>query len=306
MSVVTTVLNESTSIVMMLESIVRGTLAPDEIVVTDGGSTDGTGELLDRFASSHPSVKVIHLAGGRSAGRNAAIKAAGHQRIALIDGGCIPTADWLEKLIKPFDRGATWVGGFYKPSSGSRLTRAIGLTMVYVREEAEQHFLPSARSMAFHRQLWEEVGGFPEGIQFAEDTAFVDRLLLAGHRFVFAPDAVVDWTPPASLGRQARTLYAWGRGDGLMGLRAEHYKRVARAGAASLSILVGLAILEPKLVPFGFVPLMFLVRDVSRLKYRHMSGWTRWILIPMATVNGLASSLLGFLAGRATRRRGSG
>jgi hypothetical protein len=44
------------------------------------------------------------------------------------------------------------VAGFYRPEGDTAFSTAIGLTMLYVEEEVEHPmFLPSARSMAFHR-----------------------------------------------------------------------------------------------------------------------------------------------------------
>jgi hypothetical protein len=42
----------------------------------------------------------------------------------------------------------------------------------------------------------------------------------------------------------------------------------------------------------------------SRSKYRHMEGWVKWVLIPLATVNGLAFSLAGYISGYVERRFG--
>src|SRR5690606_15746052 len=112
--------------------------------------------------------------------------------------------------------------------------KAIGLTMVYVREEAERHFVPSARSLGFTRELWREVGGFRSGVQFAEDTLFAEELFRRGHEPGFVPDAVVEWHPPRNLRQQARTMYNWGHGDGMQALRQRHYLRLAGGLAATV------------------------------------------------------------------------
>src|SRR3954454_4084171 len=44
-----------------IASALNQTLRSVEVVVADHGSTDGTGELLDRSAASEPRVRVLHL-----------------------------------------------------------------------------------------------------------------------------------------------------------------------------------------------------------------------------------------------------
>jgi glycosyltransferase involved in cell wall biosynthesis len=303
-TVITTVLNEGLSALELLDSVLDGTVAPAELIVSDGGSTDGTVDLLHEYARLHPMVKVITDTGGRSAGRNAAIAAASHELIVCIDGGCVARPEWLEQITGPLLEGEDWVAGFYQPVGSSDLSTAIGLSMVFVLDEVVfPDFTPSARSMALRRRLWEDVGGFPEDVQFAEDTAFGEALMQAGHRPVFVPQAVVEWRPPSGLLPQARTLFSWGRGDGHLGLRSINYRHLfPRFAAAGAIVLLGL--IEPLLLLLAPLPLVPMVHRKSRSKYQHMSGWSRWLLIPLATVNGLAFSLAGYITGYAERRTG--
>ena len=306
-TVITTVYNEGPAVLEMLDSVMTGNVLPAEVVVADGGSSDGTLELLLEYAASHLSVRVLTDSGGRSAGRNAAIAAASHDNIVCIDGGCIAEPAWLEEITRPLLDGSRWVGGFYRPQGETQLSTAIGLTMVFVEEEVVlPYFLPSARSMAFHRSLWAEVGGFPEDEQFAEDTAFGDSIVGAGHELVFAPRAVVMWKPPSGLLAQARTLFAWGRGDGRLGLRSNYYHRLFVQFLLAVALVI-LGVYFPPLLVVAAVGLGAVVLRKSRHKLRHMDGWLKWLLIPLATANGLVSSLAGYVTGdleRRARRRG--
>jgi glycosyltransferase involved in cell wall biosynthesis len=301
-TVITTVFNEGPTVLEMLDSVVTGNAIPAEIVVADGGSTDGTVELLQDYARAHPLVRVVTDAGGRSAGRNAAIAAAAHDHIVSIDGGCVADPAWLEEIAAPLLEGHDWVAGFYRPEGESAMSTAIGLTMVYVEEEVEfPMFLPSARSMAFHRRVWKEVGGFPEDLQFAEDTAFGEAIRAAGHEMVFVPEAVVTWRPPSSLVAQTRTAFAWGKGDGLTGMRSIPYRKLFQrflvAGAFLLASIAFPLLLVPTLLGAG----AYAYRH-SRRKYRHMQSWQKWLWIPLATLNVLASSLAGYIDGYVERR----
>ena len=302
-SVITTLFNEGATVVDLLDSVLEGTVTPDEVVVADGGSTDGTLAMLMKYASERREVRILTDSGGRSAGRNAAIATARNKRIVCIDGGCTAGPAWLAEITKPLTEGAEWVGGFYQPKGETALSTAIGLTMVFVIEEVGPDYVPSARSMAFEKRLWEEVGGFPEDVQYAEDTSFHRALMAAGYRPEFAPDAIVEWRPPSGLVSQARTMFSWGRGDGILGLRSYHYRRLLALVSATLALIFAGLLVDARILLLAVAPLAPTLYRQTRHKYRHMDGWVKWGLIPLATVNGLASSLMGFIAGYLTKGR---
>ena len=205
-SVITTVFNEGASIEAFLDSLVHQTLQADEIVVVDAGSTDGTLERLEAAAEVDDRIRVIVEPGNRSHGRNTAIEAATHEIVACTDGGGVADPEWLQHLVAPFADGADWVAGFYRVDAPSTLDRCVGLTITYVIEEVNpDFFMPSGRSMAFTKTAWKAAGGFPEDVEFGEDTLFDEMMLNAGYLPVFAADATVAWRPPSGFEGLART-----------------------------------------------------------------------------------------------------
>jgi glycosyltransferase involved in cell wall biosynthesis len=301
-----TVRDEVDSIDALIEALLGGDRPPDEIVVADAGSTDGTRRALTALASRHDRVRVLDVPGNRSRGRNAAIEAARHEVIASIDGGCEPEAAWLESLVEPFTAGAQWVGGFYRPVGKTVRQTCIGLTMVFVLEEAlAGGFFPSARSMAFTRAAWRHAGGFPEWLEVSEDTAFDEAMVDAGIEMVFRPQAVVIWTPPPTLRAQARAVWTWAHSDGVAGIRSFGYRWTARWVVAGAVLgLVG-ALVDPRLAVVGLIPLVLLGRRETRHKYRWATGWARFVWIPVAWFVGLVARLFGFGVGRLRRRSAS-
>ena len=116
-SLITTVLDASDSVGAFLESVSWQTRPPDEVVVVDGGSTDGT---LERIRSAD-TVTLIEQRGANIArGRNVAISAATHDVIAVTDGDCVLERDWLERLVVPLETGADVAMG----STGRSPTRS--------------------------------------------------------------------------------------------------------------------------------------------------------------------------------------
>ena len=297
-TVVATVLNEGAGIDALLDSLQAQTRAPDEIIICDAGSSDGTAPAIAAAAAADPRIRLIERPGNRSLGRNTAIAAATSPIIATIDGGCVADESWLERIVAPFGQGASWVAGFYRVASESAVGDAVGLTLVPVIEEVDSaRFLPSARSMAFTKDAWERVGGFPEHLDYAEDTAFDEALKRDGHVAVFVPDAVVFWTPPERLSDLMATAYRWGRGDGIAGLRRSSHAKVIATWVAAGVIGVGAALTDVRLVPLAVVPLLPAAVAKTRSKSPHAARPFTRFLLPFAQCSASLASSVGFLRG---------
>lgn len=300
-SVISTVYNEVGGIERMVRALFEQTRRPDEIIICDAGSTDGTLEILERLRAEDSILRVVRAPGNRSAGRNAAIRAAGGSIIACTDGGCRADSDWLERLTRPFAEGARVVGGFYRPVGPTALSTAIGLVMVYVEEEAAgPGFIPSARSLAFEHTVFDIVGGFPEEVEFAEDTLFMERVVAAGIPWVRALDARVAWEPPTTLSQLARTSFRWGRGDGEAGLRGWAFKRLLTIYVVIPVLVATLGFITPwAMAPAAAIPIVDGLRR-TRYKYRGADRRTA-LLVPLAHLVSTYTSLAGFLVGRRGR-----
>ena len=297
-SVVTPALNERATIQTLVDSLLAQTMPPTEIVVADGGSTDGTRELLDQLAAAHPRLRVVDGPGGISENRNAAIAAAGHELVACIDAGCTAQPDWLEQITAPFARGEDWVSGFYVPRGRSLRSTCAGLALMSVREEVNpDHITPPGASQAFRKKVWERVGGFPEGMAAAEDTLFGERARAAGFKPFFAGEALIHWRPPEGLVEMVQKAYRWGIGDGRAGLRARAYRRILLGYWGSVVAAVASVFLAWWLPPIVLIPLVATVVRRTRFKYRWANGFGKYLLIPIAHTLQLLSQSLGWLVG---------
>ncbi|HMA34544.1 MAG TPA: glycosyltransferase [Chloroflexia bacterium] len=234
-SLIMTVRDEAGSIDRVLASLRAQSQPPDEVVIVDGGSRDGTVERIAAAAAAAPwPLRLLVRPGANiSQGRNAAIAAAHYPLIAVTDAGVSLPDGWLAALLAPFagpDAAAIdVVSGFFAPDPQTVFERALGATVLPVVEDIDPaRFLPSSRSVAFRKTAWQAAGGYPEWLDYSEDLVFDLALQRQGSRFVFAPRAVVLFRPRGSLRAFYRQYYLYARGDGKADLwRRRHAIRYA-------------------------------------------------------------------------------
>ena len=218
-TLICTVLNEGSSIQKLLDSIIRQTRLPDEIIFVDGGSSDQTVSTLRNFASEQqlPLRVIIEPGANISRGRNIAIAAAAGPIIASTDAGVRLDKYWLEVLLKPFhsESPPAVVSGFFTPDPHTAFEVAMGATVLpRVSDINPLTFLPSSRSIAFLKSGWEAAGRYPEWLDYCEDLVFDFRLRDEVGPFAFAPDALVYFRPRNTLRAFLKQYYQYARGDG--------------------------------------------------------------------------------------------
>jgi cellulose synthase/poly-beta-1,6-N-acetylglucosamine synthase-like glycosyltransferase len=150
-----------------------------------------------------------------SQGRNAAIAVATGEIIASTDAGVRLSPNWLEELVRPFEEeGLHVVSGFFLPDPETVFETAMGATVLPVLADVKpETFLPSSRSVAFRKEAWERVGGYPEWLDYCEDLILDFKLRELGP-FAFAPRALAYFRPRKSLGAFLKQYYRYARGDG--------------------------------------------------------------------------------------------
>lgn len=250
-SVIATVYNERANIERLLDSLATQTRRPDEVMICDGGSTDGTADAIRAYAERHPDrlpdLHVIEAPGANiSRGRNLAIAAAQGPIIAATDAGVRLEATWLEKLVEPweYDERTLAVAGFFVPDVQGVFQTAMAATVLPLLDDIDpDRFLPSSRSVAFTKTAWEKSGGYPEWLDYCEDLLFDFAInAQAPSRptgFAWAPDALVHFRPRESLRQFWTQYYRYARGDGRADLwRKRHAIRYATYFVA-LPMLLG-------------------------------------------------------------------
>ena len=299
MAVIATVRNEADSIDRLLDSLLSGSRAPDEIVIADGGSTDGTLERLRARAGSESRIRVLAAPGNRSVGRNAAVRAARSDVIACTDAGVDVDREWLDRITRPFDDAAVdVVAGFYRPAGETWFERAAGVVSAPRLEEIDlDRFLPSTRSVAFRRAAFEKVGGFDEALWHNEDTPFALALKAAGCRFAFAPEAIVRWRPRGNLRAFMHQHRRFGTGDGEARVQGWFYATIAAKYAMALLLFVAGFWVRAAWWVLGLGVALFVATQARRGEGRLSIG-EALVGVPVLKVAYDLAYLSGYLKGR--------
>lgn len=227
-SLICTVKNEEETILDWLESLENQSRLPDEVVIVDGGSTDRTVELIKEFMKrSKLNILLIVAPGANIAqGRNIAIENSTHDIIACTDAGCRLHPHWLENIVKPFeeDPSVDVVSGVYFPWYENEFQEVAGyIIFPEVNKLDPQKFLPSSRSVAFKKEAWRRVGGYPKCLYTAEDTLFDIKLKKMGMRFVLVRDAIVYWKVRRNLKEIFKQHFNYAKGDGEALIRVKEF-----------------------------------------------------------------------------------
>ena len=197
-SVIVPVLNEGNTICALLDGLCGQTRRPDEIVITDGGSTDNTRELVEAYDGNGVKIRLFReLAALPGRGRNIGTANAENDWIAFIDAGIRPDPQWLEYLESAAlaNPELEVVYGSWEPVTDTFFKECAAIS--YVPPPNSLHgksMRPrSIASCLIRRRVWRLVGGFPENLRSAEDLLFMNEVERAGVRIGHAERAMVRW-----------------------------------------------------------------------------------------------------------------
>ena len=181
--------DEEKFIAACLHSVLAQTRVPDEILVINNASRDGTGDVARRI----PGVRVIDepnkgLVKARERGRR---EAAG-DLLVYLDADCRAPLYWLERIAARFERKPHLlaVSGNYRFYDwdwwGRALLRAYDFTLgpgtqLLVKYLLRRGVVFYGGNFAVRRDALERIGGFDTSIEFhGEDTNVGRRLFAVG------------------------------------------------------------------------------------------------------------------------------
>lgn len=221
-TLVSTVFNEMKRLDQTIADIEAQTVQPAEIIITDAGSKDGTQERLKKWAEASPiPIKVIIKPRCNVAeGRNLAIAAASYPLIASTDFGCRFEPKWLETIITPFigRPDLQVVGGAFSVLHDEVHSPAAQADYILSNSYAvnmDEYYSVSSRSIAYKKEVWDKIGGYPEWLTLAaDDTIFWRQIKFHGFTYVFEPEPMVYWLRHKTFKGFGKEAGRYGLGDG--------------------------------------------------------------------------------------------
>lgn len=315
-TLIATVFNEADNIARMMDSLIKQTRQPDEIVIVDGGSQDDTVEIMESYTDRLPLRVIVEPGCNISQGRNRALDAAEGDIIVVTDAGTRLTKTWLETITQPLlDKPSVDVAaGFFQADPFNSFEVALGATTLPLADEIDPAtFLPSSRSVAFRKIVADQISGYPEWLDYCEDLIFDLRLKQITNNFVFVPEAVVYFRPRPSLRAFFKQYYLYARGDGKADLwRKRHAVRyLTYLVAAPLILLLGLLVHPLFWVLYLAGGAVYLYQPYRRLPQvmlktprPSMQGLVyASIMIPVIRVVGDIAKMIGYPVGIRWRRQ---
>lgn len=227
-SIVIPCLNEEHYITALLDSLAAQDYGPDgiEVLVSDGGSTDRTRELVAGYASPFARLELVDNPRRITvAGLNEGMDAARGDCWIIIGAHSQVRADFVRESVQALQRtGAACVGGPIETIGEGSMGLAIAAAMSspfgvgnarfrYAETEGEVDTVPFG---CYHRKVWEVVGRFDETVDGADEDSYNQRLIDAGGKIWLTPAIRSSYYPRRTFKALAKQYWEYGAAKGTL------------------------------------------------------------------------------------------
>jgi glycosyltransferase involved in cell wall biosynthesis len=220
-SVVVPMRNEEAHLGACLASLLDQTYpaAGYEIILVDGGSRDGSKEVVRRMQREHGNILLLeNPAGIVPTAMNLGIAAANGEFIVRADAHSTYPRHYLETCVRYLqDRGIDNVGGpivtvAADNSLSARLVAAVlsnpfGVGNSRFRTSLKEGFVDTVPFGAFRKDLFARVGAYDEQLGRNEDNDLNARIRQAGGKIFLTPALTLNYFPAARFSQLLKQTY---------------------------------------------------------------------------------------------------
>lgn len=210
---------------LCLRSIYCNTTYPNiEVIVVDNASTDETPVWLEKYARTHPNLKVTLNTEncGFACGNNQAARAATGEYLVFLNNDTVVTQGWIERLLAQFqsDHGIGLVGPVTNATGNEALVPISYATPAEMESFARDRAIAMSnrsfdiRMLAFYcvmarKDQYEKIGGLDEryAVGMFEDDDLAVRYHQKELRVVCAEDVFIHHFQGASFGKLESEKY---------------------------------------------------------------------------------------------------
>lgn len=197
----------TTNPLKFINSLLKQTRMPDEIVIIDNCSSNNLYETLKKLVGNLENVHIERLAKRRTIGaaRNVCVERSTGDIIYFADDDVVMHPRCLENLLSRFTdekiagvSGNVW--GLYRDTVVARVSHEL--------YKDRPHY--ATWNIAYRKRVIEEVGFFKD-IQNGSDMDIAYRIMKKGYRITYAPDALVYHVHPRSITEFIKKRYNYGK-----------------------------------------------------------------------------------------------
>ena len=188
----------------------------------DGGSSDGTGEVISDFVQTHANFRLMNNRGRiQPKAFNIAVRVAAGDIIVRLDAHARYPAWYLSRCVETLRKRAPpwWVAagtptpearGSWPGRLDSAVSRGLALAGPRYRVGGKAGPVDTVPFGAYRREVFDKIGYFNERLVRGEDNEFNGRVRAAGMTVWFNPEIYSTYF--ARPGLQGHLLQQWGNG----------------------------------------------------------------------------------------------
>lgn len=201
-SIIIPTLNTGNLLAPLISSLRQQSLSPDEIIIIDSSSTDNTPDEAIRLGCKLLTISRSEFNHGGTRNQ-AALQAKGDVLVFMTQDALPLSNSFLEELVKPIDHGvASATYARQVPYDWARPAEAFARTFNYppisvirtkdtITSMGIRAYFFSNVASAVRKDVFLNMGMFPDGIIMNEDMLFCATLIESGHAVMYVAESMI-------------------------------------------------------------------------------------------------------------------